>query len=121
MPACQKSELIQCLQVSKVLGLHADQEPTSSWRTCTLALASGTITRPGSSPASEAQAHESAFQCAWSPRAGTSGFVPVAVGSGVAEAVHLLVEGRCHAVGFQHAEEGVSTPAQQQADQLIVP
>lgn len=54
-------------------------------------------------------------------RAGTPQFVPVAMGSRVAEAVHILVERRGHAVGFQHAEEGVGTPAQEQADQLIVP
>lgn len=48
-------------------------------------------------------------------------FVPVAMRSRVAEAVHLLVEGRGHAIGFQHAEEGVSASAQQQADQLVVP
>lgn len=33
------------------------------------------------STASEAQAHESASQCPWSSRAGTSEFVPVAMGS----------------------------------------
>lgn len=49
---------------------------------------------------------------AWLSVPGSPGFVPVAMGSGVAEAVHVLVEGRGHAVGFQHAEEGVSTPAQ---------
>lgn len=47
--------------------------------------------------------------------------VPVAVGRRVAEAVHVLVEGGGHAVGLEHAEEGVSTAAQQQADQLVVP
>lgn len=49
------------------------------------------------------------------------GWVPVAVSSRVAEAVHILVEGGGHAVGFEHAEKGVSASAQQQADQLIVP
>lgn len=49
------------------------------------------------------------------------GWVPVAVGSRVAEAVHILVEGGGHAIGFEHAEEGVSSSAQQQADQLIIP
>lgn len=49
------------------------------------------------------------------------GWVPVAVGSRVAEAVHILVEGGGHAIGFEHAEEGVSSSAQQQADQLVVP
>ena len=39
----------------------------------------------------------------------------------MAEAVHILVEGGGHAVGFEHAEEGVGAPAEQQADQLIVP
>lgn len=47
--------------------------------------------------------------------------VPVAVGRRVAEAVHVLVEGGGHAVGLEHAEEGVRASAQQQADQLVVP
>lgn len=45
----------------------------------------------------------------------------MAMSSRVAEAVHILMEGGGHAVGFEHAEEGVSASAQQQADQLVVP
>lgn len=48
-------------------------------------------------------------------------WVPVAMGSRVAEAVHVLMEGGRHAVGFEHVEERVSASAQQQADQLVVP
>lgn len=39
----------------------------------------------------------------------------------MAEAVHILVEGGGHAVGLEHAEEGVGAPAEQQADQFVVP
>ena len=39
----------------------------------------------------------------------------------MAEAVHILVEGGGHAIGLEHAEEGVGAPAKQQADQLVVP
>ena len=45
----------------------------------------------------------------------------MAMGGRVAEAVHILMEGGGHAVGFEHAEEGVGAPAKQQADQLVVP
>lgn len=39
----------------------------------------------------------------------------------MAEAVHILVEGGGHAVGLEHAKEGVGAPAEQQADQFVVP